>query len=222
MSFNEGIDDSVDATRTRPSVSGKFASFGKNIGTSVLLIAGLLALMWVIEALDTVILSDSLQSNGIRPRTVSGLDGVIWSPFLHSGFPHLISNSVPFFVLSLLTLTGGRARFIKASVIIIGLGGLAVWAFAFGSNENHIGASGWVFGLLGFLLAAALLEKRPLGIAAGLIALIFYGGTILTSFVPTSGISWEGHLFGFIAGMSAARVLVSKRSIPSLSPPETV
>ena len=107
-------------------------------------------------------------------------------------------------MLSALTLTGGLARYIKASAIIIVLGGGLVWAFAIGSNENHIGASGWVFGLLGFLLAAAVIERKPVTIAAGLVALVFYWSLIF-GFVPTEGISWEGHLFGFIAGIAAAK-----------------
>ncbi len=200
--------------------SGGLASLARNAGSSVVLVAGLLALMWGIEIVDTFALSDRLQGNGILPRRSAGLDGVIWSPFLHAGFPHLISNSIPFGVLSLLILTGGRSRYISASAIIIAVGGLLVWAFAIGTNENHIGASGWVFGMLGFLIAAALREKRPLGILAGVIALVFYGGTILVSFVPTAGISWEGHLFGFIAGLIAARLVVQKRSLPSLDPPD--
>lgn len=219
MTFQEPVADGFDHSEAPADGGGPLAAFGKNVGTSVVLVGGLLAFMWLIEALDTFALGDRLQSNGILPRSLAGLDGVLWSPFLHSGFPHLISNSIPFGVLSLLILTGGRSRYIKASAIIIVLGGLLVWAFAIGSNENHIGASGWVFGMLGFLLAAAVLEKRPLSIVAGFIAIIFYGGTILVSFVPTAGISWEGHLFGFVAGMVTARLTVQKRSLPSLEPP---
>ena len=213
-------DASSDSAWVETSSSGAVAAFGRNVGTSFLLVGGLLSVMWVIEILDTFALGDRLQGNGILPRSTAGLDGVLWSPFLHSGFPHLISNSIPFGVLSLLILTGGRSRYVKSSIIIIVVGGLAVWAFAIGNNENHIGASGWVFGMLGFLLAAAVLEKRPLSILAGFIAIIFYGGTILVSFVPTAGISWEGHLFGFIAGMIAARLTVPRRSLPSLDPPD--
>ena len=219
MTFQEPVADGFDNTEGATAETGPLAAFGKNVGTSVVLVGALLAAMWLIEALDTFALSDRLQGNGILPRSIAGLDGVLWSPFLHSGFPHLISNSIPFGVLSLLILTGGRPRYLKASAIIIVLGGLLVWAFAIGRNENHIGASGWVFGMLGFLLAAAVLEKRPLSIVAGLIAVVFYGGTILVNFVPTAGISWEGHLFGFVAGIVAARLTVQKRSLPSLEPP---
>ena len=167
--------------------------------------------MWAIEIVDTVVLSDELQSNGIRPRSVDGLDGIAWAPFLHGGFGHLISNSVPFVVLSGLALASGLARYVKASAVIIGLGGLLTWAFAFGSNENHIGASGWVFGLIGFLIAAAVFERKAVSFLTGAIALVFYGGTVFSGVVPTDGISWEGHLFGFIAGIVAARLIATKR-----------
>jgi membrane associated rhomboid family serine protease len=177
-----------------------------------------LATMWFIEALDTAILDDRLQGNGIQPRSLDGLDGVLWSPFLHSGFPHLISNSIPFVVLSSLMLTGGLKRYVRASAIIIVLGGLLVWTLAIGSNENHIGASGWVFGMLGFLIAAAIFEKKVLTIAVGLVALLFYGGTLLVGFVPAPGVSWEGHLFGFVAGIVGAKILSTKRSKAAIDP----
>ena len=183
-------------TTAQPQGESGVVRFGKNIGASAVLVVGLLATMWVIEALDTAVLMDRLQRNGILPRSTDGLDGIIWSPFLHSGFPHLISNSIPFVVLSSLVLTGGRARYIKASALIIIIGGFMVWAFAIGNNENHIGASGWVFGLLGFLIAAAILEKRAVSLIAGAVAMFFYGGIIISGITPTDGISWEGHLFG--------------------------
>jgi len=206
-----------DLTTTTDASDGK-RSFGEVLAGSAKIVGAILATMWFIESLDTFVLNDRLQANGIRPRRGDGLDGVLWSPFLHSGFPHLISNTIPFVVLSALTMTGGVKRYIKASAIIVVLGGLGVWAFAIGSNENHIGASGWVFGLLGFLLAAAVIEKKPVTIAVGLIALVFYWSMIF-GFVPKDGISWEGHLFGFIAGIIAAKLIVSKTSL-SLDPPD--
>ena len=177
------------------------------------LVAGALAIMWVVEILSVGI--DSIDNNGILPRMLDGLDGILWSPFLHSGFPHLISNTIPFAILSGLVLIRGAKRWLSASAIIIGLGGLLVWAFAIGSNENHIGASGWVFGLFGFLVLSAFFERKPLSIGLGLITLFLYGGTILFGVIPRDGISWEGHLFGFIAGVVAARVL-SKRGVKSI------
>ena len=172
--------------------------------------------MWIVQILNSVVPGVSLESNGIQPRSVEGLDGILWSPFLHSGFPHLISNTIPFVILSALALTRGTTKWLSASAIIIMLGGALVWALAIGANENHIGASGWVFGLFGYLVAAAWFERRPLAIGLGLAALFLYGGTILFGFVPRPGLSWEGHLFGFIAGVVAARLLTRRRTSPDV------
>lgn len=212
--------DIGDPLSTDSSESASSRSVPNWLKGSLGVVAAIMATMWFIEALDTAILDDRLQQNGIHPRSLDGLDGILWSPFLHSGFPHLIGNSIPFVVLSGLALTGGLSRYLKASAIIIVLGGALVWGLAFGSNENHIGASGWIFGLLGFLVAAAVLEKKALTIAVGLIALLFYGSTLLVGFIPRGGVSWEGHLFGFIAGIAAAKLIITKRSLPSLQPPE--
>jgi membrane associated rhomboid family serine protease len=177
--------------------------------------------MWFIEIIDTVALDDRLQGNGIQPRSTEGIDGILWSPFLHGGFAHLISNTIPFAILSGLTLVRGVRRYVSASAIIIVLGGLLVWLFAIGSNENHIGASGWVFGLFGFLIASAWFEKRPLSIGLAIVALALYGSTILFGFLPRPGLSWEGHLFGFVAGVAAARILTTRRARAADTPEST-
>jgi len=204
MSDLEAHGGDVDARRPLPGwLKGRFG-----------LVAGALAAMWVVQVINSFIPSVNLESNGIQPRSVEGLDGILWSPFLHGGFAHLISNTIPFVVLSGLALAGGARRWLSASAIIVGLGGLLVWAFAIGGNENHIGASGWVFGLFGFLVAAAFFERRPLAIGLGVAALFLYGSTILFGFVPRPGLSWEGHLFGFVAGIVAARVLSRRRNSP--------
>jgi len=204
-----------------PTSEARSRSIPRWLRGSFGVVVALLATMWVVEIIDTIALDDRLEQNGIQPRSVDGLDGIAWAPFLHGGFPHLISNTIPFVVLSALTLTGGLRRYLSASVLIIGIGGLLVWTFAIGSNENHIGASGWVFGLFGFLIAAAWFEKRPVSILVALLALFAYGGTILFGFVPRPGLSWEGHLFGFAAGLAAARLIVKKRPALNLDPPAT-
>ena len=175
-------------------------------------ILALVGIMWGIEIVDTALLDDDLQRNGIRPRSVNGLDGIAWSPFLHGGFGHLISNTVPFLILSALVITRGARRYVSVSVIVIALGGALVWLLAFTSQSNHIGASGWIFGLLGYLIGAVVYERRPLSFVAAAIAVFLYGGTLLTGFLPRDGISWEGHLFGFVAGVVAARMLNQRRS----------
>lgn len=182
------------------------------------LIVGALAIMWASEIIDTAPGLD-LDDFGIRPRMVDSLDGILWSPFLHFSFGHLIANTIPFAILSGLVLVRGARRWLIASVIIIALGGLAVWALSPGTNELHAGASGWVFGLFGFLLASAAFERKPLSIGIALVALVLYGGTLIIGFVPRPGLSWEGHLFGFIAGVVAARLMTPRKI--STNTPET-
>lgn len=198
------------------------SSTGERLMNSVLdrakLIAGIVALFWGVEVLDSLILSDRLEANGIQPRSIGGLDGVLWAPFLHGGFGHLIANTIPFVLLAGLTMALGLRRFALASAIIIVVGGLAVWLFAIGSNENHIGASGWIFGLFGFLVSVAIFEHRIRSIALAFIALVLYGTTLLFGLIPAPGRSWEGHLFGLLAGVLAGWLL-TKWNQSQLEPP---
>ena len=187
----------------------KFNLAAANPPSGIGLLVVVIGIMWATEIID-IVLGGRLDTHGIIPRSTAGLDGILWSPFLHGGFSHLISNTLPFAVLSGLVLVQGVRRWIYASIIIVIAGGLLVWAFAIGSNEVHIGASGWVFGLFGFLVVSAILEQKLMSIGIGLVTLFFYGSTILFGFVPRPGLSWEGHLFGFIAGVIAARILANR------------
>lgn len=179
--------------------------------TGVSVIAVALGTMWMVEILDTVALDDRLESHGIQPRSIAGLDGILWAPFLHGGFAHLISNTIPFVLLSALALAKGVVRYVSASTVIIVLGGLLVWLLAIGGNETHIGASGWIFGLFGYLVATAWYERRPVSILLAVVAVVLYGSTILFGFLPRPGLSWEGHLFGFVAGIAAARLFTPRK-----------
>ncbi|MDH4146552.1 MAG: rhomboid family intramembrane serine protease, partial [Acidimicrobiia bacterium] len=114
-----------------------------------------LGALWLVEAVDSVVLDDRLQANGIRPRDVDGLVGIVAAPFLHGSWGHLIANSVPFVVLGGLVLLRGRALWTGVTVFVMLAGGALTWLV--GRSANHIGASGVVFGYLGFLVAAAVL-----------------------------------------------------------------
>ncbi len=173
------------------------------------LIALALAVMWVVEAVDSVLLSDRLQRHGIRPRDLDEIDGIAWSPFLHSGWRHLISNTVPFAVLGGLVAIRGTRRWVLVTLIIAIIGGGLTWVFG-GANTNHIGASGVVFGYFGALLGAAFFERRPVTVAPALVAIMLYYG-ILVGLVPQEGISWEGHLFGLIGGLMASKLVAEPR-----------
>ena len=172
-------------------------------------IAGALLLMWGVEILDTFVFDDGLQRHGIEPRQLDGLEGVLFAPVLHGGWSHIISNSIPFVVLGGLVMLSGLRKFLTATAIIMIGAGLATWLFA--RSGNHIGASMLVFGYFGFLLGSGWFERslKAIGIAA--LVAIFYGGLIFGVIPRGSGVSWEGHLFGAIAGVLAAALLANRR-----------
>ncbi|MEM7325775.1 MAG: rhomboid family intramembrane serine protease [Actinomycetota bacterium] len=191
----------ADPLDTRPSLLSRFLRSA--FGMLVLFVA----LLWVIEVVDTVALGDRLQRNGIHPRDRSGLDGILWAPLLHSDFGHLVSNTVPLLVMGWLTALRGRRYWLIVTISSVVIGGGLVWLLAGGSN--HIGASGLVFGYFGALMGAALRSRTPALLAPALVALFLYG-TILVGIVPQDDISWEGHLAGLLVGGVVAYRLVPK------------
>lgn len=180
--------------------------------TAAIALGGLLALMWATEIADTFIFDD-LDRFGILPRRLSGLDGVLWAPVLHGGFGHLISNSLPFVVLGGFVMIEGVRRWAAVTAIAVLGGGLLTWIFA--RSRLHIGASGLVFGYLGYLLARAYVTKNLGSIAIAVVVGVVYGGALIGGLIPRSGISWEGHLFGAAAGVAAAYVLPKEATAPS-------
>lgn len=172
-------------------------------------VGGSLAVMWLIEILDTFAFDDSLQTHGIEPRQIDGLEGVLFAPVLHAGWSHIISNSIPFLVLGGLSLLYGLRRWLLATVIIVIGGGLTTWLFA--RSGIHIGASILVFGYFGFLLGMAWFERSIRSIGIAVLVAVVYGGLIWGVLPTDSGVSWEGHLFGALAGAAAAALLANRR-----------
>jgi membrane associated rhomboid family serine protease len=166
----------------------------------------LVALAWVMELGDFLIPGRWLDSNGIQPRTLSGLPGIFFAPFLHGGFAHLMANTVPFLVLGFLVMLRGLGTFVGVSLLVMVLGGLAVWLLA-PSNSIHIGASGLIFGYIGYLLARGYFERNFGSLAVAALVALLYGGAIWGVLPGQPGISWQGHLFGFLSGVAAAGLL---------------
>ena len=171
------------------------------------LLLSLLGIMWAVEILDLLPFVH-LDSFGIRPRSLAGLAGIIFTPFLHDGFGHLIANTFPFVILGGIVLLGGLGVFWRVTLFVTLVGGLGVWLCA-GRLTNHIGASGLIFGYLGFLLARGVFEKSLPWMLAACAVLIAYGGLLFSVLPIHAGVSWQGHLFGFLAGVGAARLLFS-------------
>jgi membrane associated rhomboid family serine protease len=171
----------------------------------LIVVAALAALMWVVEVVDQVA-GGRLDRNGIEPRDLDGLDGVVWAPFLHGDFGHLIGNTIPFLLLGFAIALSGVARVILVTAIVAVVGGLGTWLIA-PADTVHIGASGIVFGYAGYLVARGAFSRNLRQIALGAVVVAIWGATLLQGLEPETGISWQGHLFGAIGGGVAARLL---------------
>ena len=180
-----------------------------SVKSQVQLLLTILALMWVVEAVD-FILGGALNAFGIRPRTIEGLIGIMLAPFLHGDFAHLISNSIPFAVLGWLILARSRDEFWRVTSIVWVSSGVGAWLLG-APNTVHIGASGVVFGYFGFLLTRAFFDRHWLSAVIAIIVIAAYGSLIFGVLPFQMGISWQGHLFGAIGGVFAARQLGKAR-----------
>lgn len=176
---------------------------------SAILTGAFVALLWVLEIVDTAS-GNALDAYGIQPRTEEGLIGIAAAPLLHFGFAHLVSNTVPVAVLGFLTLVTGIARGIAATAIIWVVGGLGVWVFA-QPGSNYAGASVLVFGWIVYLVVRGFLNRRSTEILVGVAVFVLYSGALLGVLPGQPGVSWQGHLFGAIGGLVAARVLTARR-----------
>jgi membrane associated rhomboid family serine protease len=172
-------------------------------------VGAMAAVMWVVEVLDAA--GAHLDANGIHPRDVDTLPDIAFAPFLHAGWGHLIGNTIPFLVLGGAIALSGLARTAAVTVIVAVVGGLGTWLIG-PAHTNHIGASGLVFGFAAYLIARGLFSHRPLHLVAGVAVVAVYGATLAFSLMPHPGVSWQGHLFGAIGGVVAARVLDRKRA----------
>lgn len=170
-----------------------------------LLVAGMAAVMWVVEVIDQILGGD-LDQYGIEPHSADGLAGILFAPFLHAGFGHLIGNTIPFLVLGATIALSGFARVALTTAIVVLVGRFGTWLVA-PAGTDHIGASGVVFGYATYLIARGLFSRNLLHLAVGIVVIAVYGTTLLFGLVPTDGISWQGHLFGGVGGVVAARAL---------------
>ena len=141
----------------------------------------------------------ALNHFGNIPRYIPGLIGVLTGPFLHGSLSHYLSNIIPLCVLSFLML-----QFFGVTFFCIILTGLLVWLF--GRSASHIGASSVIYSYFGFLLLAGFLSRKFKLIIISLLVAFFYGGLIFGVLPARTFVSWEGHLFGFISGLIAARL----------------
>ncbi|MDJ1171631.1 MULTISPECIES: rhomboid family intramembrane serine protease [Roseofilum] len=177
--------------------------------TQILILAGFVITFWVVEIVDLIVYQGQLDQYGILPRHIIGLRGILWSPFLHGNLAHLIANTGPFLILGWLVMVQETTDFFWVTAITMLVAGGGVWLF--GAPAFHIGASSLIFGYLGFLLFRGLFERNLGSIALSLVVGFIYGGLIWGVLPGQPGISWEGHLFGLIGGVLAARFLANRK-----------
>ena len=183
----------------------------QEVKSQATIMGGMVGSMWGLEIVDAVVFQGGLDRFGIHPRTLFGLLGIFFAPFLHGGFGHLIANTVPLIVLGLIIMQRRKRDLFYVSAASALVGGLGVWLIGSASSV-HIGASILVFGYLGYLLSRGYFERRFWPIVGSVAVFFLYGGALFGVLPGQAGISWEGHLFGLIGGVLAARQM-SDRSI---------
>ena len=185
----------------------------KNLKESLFFAFCSLVLLWIVMIINQF-MGLSLNQFGILPRVISvrSFAGIFLSPFIHSNFSHLISNSLPlFFLLAALILS---YRKLAGKVIMLSIfgGGLLVWLFA-GHGTSHIGASGLIFALIGFLLFNVLFRRDFRSFVVAIVVGFLYGGAIWGVLPSDPHISWQAHLFGFITGIFLAYSFRNEKAV---------
>lgn len=173
----------------------------------ILLIA--IAAMWLVYGLQYFF---ALEQFGIVPRTLSGLVGIIVSPFLHANLLHLLANTTSLLLLGMVFFTVQGKKSLLISVEIILIGGFLTWLIA-RPDSVHIGASAYIYGLLGYALFIGIFQRKLSNILFSSAFFFLYGGALWGLLPINPFVSWEGHISGFIAG-----ALVAKFSQDSAKP----
>ncbi len=182
----------------------------RRLMTQAIVLGSFVAVFWLVELVDWLVLDGDLDGYGIKPRGSDALRGVLLAPFLHFGFRHVVANTVPFVILGWLVGLRRISDFFLATAAILLIGGFGVWLIG-PANSVHAGASGLVFGYLGFLLLRGYFERSPVAILVAIVVGAVYASALPGLLPGQPGVSWQGHLSGFAGGVLAARVLSARR-----------
>ena len=159
------------------------------------------ALMWSVKGIE-VYIGTSFFSHGVLPRTFSGLQGILFSPFIHQDFSHLINNTYPLIILGGMLFYFYKELGLQIFLWLFFIAGF--WLWAIGRPNFHIGASGVVYALASFIFFSGLIKKQTKLSAASLLVIFLYGSMIWGILPIYKGVSWEGHLAGLLAGLVLA------------------
>jgi membrane associated rhomboid family serine protease len=167
--------------------------------------------MWLVTFINLVLLGGRWLTLGVRAHDPSGLwPNLLFAPFLHVGLAHLFSNTVPFLVLGGMVALRSLSGFVIVTLVGVLGSGLGAWLLG-PTGSVHVGASGLVFTYLGWLIARAFRERSLVAIVLGVVAALLYGGVLWGLSPFQTGISWEGHFGGLLAGVAVAQVGARRR-----------
>jgi membrane associated rhomboid family serine protease len=201
---------------TSPTPKGVPSSKSVARQEAIALLAGMVAIMWVVELINSVD-NYKLDQDGLYPHNVDRIWGIFTTPFLHASWSHLIGNTIPFVFMGVLIALEGARRLAAVTLIVIVLGGLGTWLLS-PAGVPVVGASGVVFGYATYLLTRGFFNHSVAEILAGVVVGAVFGSALLASLVPHGNVSWQGHLCGGIAGVIAAWLLSRDRSEVAASP----
>lgn len=167
-----------------------------------ILFPGLFVLaFWIVKIIE-VTTGISFVEYGVFPRSIDGLKGILFSPFIHANFSHLISNSLPFFILGFMLVYFYRRIAYRIFIILYFLSGISLWLF--GREAWHIGASGVVYAMAAFHFVSGIIRSDVRLLTLSVVVVFLYGGLVWGLLPVRPEISWEGHLSGAIAGIILA------------------
>jgi membrane associated rhomboid family serine protease len=182
-----------------------------SVRSQVRIVAGLGLVLIVVDVLNALT-GRALSQYGVVPRSAHALSGIMLAPVLHLDWQHLATNLGPLVIFSFLMLQHGLLRFVLVTVLCVTLSGGLVWLF--GRPAIHIGSSGLVYGYFGYLLLAGLLSRELVLALISLFVGAAYAGMVFGVLPGEPFVSWESHLFGFIAGLLCALLWGAQRKQP--------
>jgi membrane associated rhomboid family serine protease len=187
------------------TVDNRVTSVTSVLKIQAMVLGGTLAVFWAVFVVNSL-LGGSLLSLGVIPRTTIGLRGLLFAPFLHGSFSHIAANSIPFLALGWMVMLRDERHFLPVTLAGMLGSGLIAWLLG-APGSVHIGASGVIFGYLGYLMLTGWYTRSFGSILVSVIVTLVWGSLVFGMMPGAAGISWQSHVGGFLGGVLAARVV---------------